>query len=134
MLVNSGHNHLLLFTINTLICLGFHSLNHLRKSSIESATTCKAMPAAHSKSSHSWRDLNSIPFIYMRLLFISFRVRCHEGVNLINAMRLWGATPSMATLPAVNGFDCQPLKPEGRVLCRESQNRFCFGRGINSGG
>lgn len=70
-------------------------------------------------------------------IYISFllpRVRCHEGVNLINAMRLWGATPSMATLPAVNGFDCQPLKPAGRVLCRESQNRFCFGRGINSGG
>jgi len=39
----------------------------------------------------------------------------------------------MATLPAVNVFACQALQPVGRVLCRESQNRFCFGRGINSG-
>lgn len=33
---------------------------------------------------------------------------------------------------AVNGFSCQASKPEGCVLCRESQNCFCFGRGINS--
>lgn len=47
----------------------FHSLNHSRKLSILSATTRRAIDAAHSKSSHNWRDLNSIPFMYLRVIF-----------------------------------------------------------------
>lgn len=64
------NSHLLLL-IGFFCFLLFHSLNHFLKSSIGCAITCNAIPVAHSKFSHSCLSLNSLLFIYARLVFIS---------------------------------------------------------------
>lgn len=91
---NSTHSHLALFTVLVFGLAPFHALNQLRKSSMLSATTRKAIETAHSKFSHNWRDLNSIPFMYLRLFVIfisrSLSWRCKPYKR--GLLRLWGTT------------------------------------------
>lgn len=112
----------------------FQCLNHARNSSMLSATARRAMDAAHSKSSHSWRSLNSLLFIYPR--FISDLALVALGV--VTAFGAFFAPSGAATL---NGYIARckriylssPVTRRARFMPRKSGAVFAPERGINSG-
>lgn len=129
MLVISTHSHLLLLTGLVLAGCFLHALNHSRKFSMLSAITRKAIDAAHSKSSHSWRLLNSIPFMYLRLIFIDLIALVVLGV--VSSFDALFASSGAATL---NGYiaSCKrfglsiPVTRRARFMPRKSKTVFCF--------